>query len=84
MKVCLVTGIFPPDIGGPATYVSKLADYFYSIGWLVEIVTYADSAENINLPFTLHKIVRNRSTLRKYFRTRSLIKKHHPVLISLI
>jgi glycosyltransferase involved in cell wall biosynthesis len=25
MNICIITGIFPPDIGGPATYVSHLA-----------------------------------------------------------
>ena len=25
-KLLIVTGIYPPDIGGPATYVSKIKD----------------------------------------------------------
>ena len=75
MKVCLVTGIFPPDIGGPATYVSTLADHLYSIGWLVEIVTYADSGEKIKSPFPVHKILRSQSGLKKFMQTRRLVKE---------
>ena len=26
MKILIVTGIFPPDIGGPATYVPEIAE----------------------------------------------------------
>lgn len=25
MRMCIITGIFPPDIGGPATYVPLMA-----------------------------------------------------------
>lgn len=39
MNVLLVTGIFPPDIGGPATYVPKLAIDLNALGHHVSIVT---------------------------------------------
>ena len=32
MKVLLTTGIYPPDIGGPATFVPKLAEHLVSEG----------------------------------------------------
>jgi glycosyltransferase involved in cell wall biosynthesis len=75
MKICIITGIFPPDIGGPATYVSTLADYLYSIGWSVEIVTYTDSSEPIESPFPIHTVPRNQSTIKKYLMTRKLVKE---------
>lgn len=75
MKVCLVTGIFPPDIGGPATYVSKLARYLQSNGWEVEVITYADSPGGSDQPFPVHRVVRSRSGVRRFLRARKLIKQ---------
>lgn len=39
MNVLLVTGIFPPDVGGPATYIPKLAETMITQGIDVEVVT---------------------------------------------
>ncbi len=39
-KIILATGIFPPDIGGPALYCQKLAEYFFSGGAEVLVFTY--------------------------------------------
>ncbi len=39
-KLLLATGIFPPDIGGPATYCKRFADEFSRKGIQVEVVTY--------------------------------------------
>ena len=41
MKVILATGIYPPEIGGPATYCRALAEEFSKRGWDVIVVTYA-------------------------------------------
>ncbi|MBP9750382.1 MAG: glycosyltransferase, partial [Candidatus Peribacteraceae bacterium] len=40
MKIVLATGIFPPDIGGPATYAANLARELAHIGHRVTVVTY--------------------------------------------
>ncbi len=42
MNVLLVTGIFFPDVGGPATHVRKIAEHFASIGWKVTVVAFGD------------------------------------------
>lgn len=39
MNVLLVSGIFPPDVGGPATYIPKLADAMITRGVKVEVLT---------------------------------------------
>ena len=59
MKVCIVTGIFPPDIGGPATYVSCLAVALHKIGWDIEVITYSDKKLKSAPPFRIHRILRN-------------------------
>ncbi len=43
MKIVLATGIFPPDIGGPATYVATLADELAALGHDVTVVTYGQA-----------------------------------------
>jgi glycosyltransferase involved in cell wall biosynthesis len=40
MKVVLATGIYPPDIGGPATYVQQLAKKMHERGVDVTVITY--------------------------------------------
>ncbi len=42
MKVLLTTGIFFPDVGGPATHVRKIAEHFSSLGWKVTVVAFGD------------------------------------------
>ncbi|MGH2811056.1 MAG: glycosyltransferase family 4 protein, partial [Actinomycetota bacterium] len=42
MRLALLTGIFPPDIGGPATHSADLADAFRTRGHFVTIVTLGD------------------------------------------
>lgn len=42
MKIVLATGIYPPDIGGPATYVKHLADELTRMGHSVFVVTYGN------------------------------------------
>ena len=39
-KLLIATGIYPPDIGGPATFAAKIADGFNKIGYKVQILTF--------------------------------------------
>ena len=41
MKVLLATGIYPPDIGGPATYAQNLARELSARSVSVMVITYA-------------------------------------------
>ena len=41
-KIVLATGLFPPDIGGPATFAKELADELPRHGCDVKVVVYAD------------------------------------------
>lgn len=43
MKVLIVSGIWPPDVGGPASHAPELADFLLERGHAVEVVTTADS-----------------------------------------
>ncbi len=43
MKIIFATGIFPPDIGGPATYVEKLANELVQRRFEVSVITFSDN-----------------------------------------
>ena len=43
MRVVVVTGIWPPDAGGPASHAPALADFLAELGHAVEVVTTADT-----------------------------------------
>jgi glycosyltransferase involved in cell wall biosynthesis len=58
MRICIVTGIFPPDIGGPASYVALLAESLHSVGWKVEVVTYSSATAAPRGLFPVHRISR--------------------------
>jgi glycosyltransferase involved in cell wall biosynthesis len=46
VKVLIVTGIFPPDIGGPATYVPQIAEGLAQRGHAVTVVTLSDRLDH--------------------------------------
>ena len=50
-KIIIATGIFPPDIGGPATYTEKLAGELKRRGFEVSVITYSNiGLKNDNFP----------------------------------
>ena len=44
MNVLVVSGIWPPDVGGPASHAPELAEFLRDRGHGVEVVTTADAA----------------------------------------
>ena len=42
-KIAIATGIYPPDIGGPATYVASISQSLRQSGFFVKILTYSDT-----------------------------------------
>lgn len=72
MKVLVVTGIFPPDIGGPASYVPRIAGALTARGHAVDVVTLADAQalrESDEFPFAVHRIARHTSRPVRMART---------------
>jgi glycosyltransferase involved in cell wall biosynthesis len=43
MRVLIVSGIWPPDVGGPASHAPELAEFLLDRGHAVEVVTTADA-----------------------------------------
>lgn len=54
--ILIVTGIFPPDIGGPATYVPKIAKELVNLGWKVTVITLSDSLDHNDSEYPFHVI----------------------------
>jgi glycosyltransferase involved in cell wall biosynthesis len=72
MRIVLVTGIWPPDPGGPASHAPALADFLQGRGQMVEVVTTAASAPEPR-DYPVHWALR-RSALR-HLRCALLVRK---------
>jgi len=46
LRVCIITGIFPPDIGGPATYVPHIAAALAERGHSITVLTLSDCLDH--------------------------------------
>src|SRR3989344_1978537 len=66
-KILILTGIYPPDIGGPATILKALVESLEKNNFSVELVTYSDP---ISKAFpdqkNIHRIRRNQFFLWQY------------------
>ena len=71
MRVLVTVGIFPPDIGGPATFVPKIVKYFQDeLNYEIEILTLSDNKNsNINDDFSVKRIDRNLPIIYRWLKT---------------
>ena len=72
MRVVLVTGIWPPDPGGPASHTPALAEFLRCRGHAVEVVTTADSAPE-SRDYPVHWV--SRRTVLRHLRCALLVRK---------
>ncbi len=54
-KILMLTGIFYPDVGGPAIHVRKISEEFTQQGYEVAVVTYGRNPEGDNFPFRVKR-----------------------------
>jgi len=45
LEILIIAGIFPPDIGGPATYVPQIANFLAKCGHIITIFTLSGSLD---------------------------------------
>lgn len=66
-RVVITTGIFPPDIGGPATFIPKFGEFLSSHNLDVVVVTLSEDAsvQNHDYPF---KVIRIRRSIKRWVR----------------
>lgn len=77
MKILITTGIYPPDIGGPATYVPKIANQWLALGHQVNIVTYSDKSHydfDKDSKLSVTRVKRS-SKMSNYWRYYKAVKK---------
>ncbi len=77
MKILLTTGIFPPDEGGPASYVPKMAAHLAGQGHEVDVVCWSDRLDHDDrgYGFPVHRISRRDFKPRRFFRTVGMIRR---------
>ena len=71
MRILVTVGIFPPDIGGPATFVPKIAKYFQDeLNYEIDILTLSDSKNlKIKDDFSVKRINRNLPIIYRWLKT---------------
>src|SRR5678815_4692487 len=67
LRVVIAAGIFPPAIGGPATYAPEMAAGLVARGHEVTVVTLTDGAghDDRQYPFRVVRVPRGASTLTR-------------------
>jgi len=73
LKILITVGIFPPDIGGPASFVPKIAELYSNSGHDVTVVCLTDKKQTDNLNFKVVRILRNQNLLIRWIKTVSQI-----------
>ncbi len=76
MEILLVTGIFPPDIGGPATYIPKLADSLKQAGETVKVVTLSDQPLDEAREYPVHSVLRRKWSQKRFNEVVQAIVSH--------
>ena len=64
LEVLMITGIFPPDIGGPATYVPTMGSELVKRGHKITVVTLSDIIDHDDRSYPFH-VLRIRRSLFK-------------------
>jgi glycosyltransferase involved in cell wall biosynthesis len=75
MKIVLATGIYPPDIGGPATYVENLARELTRQGTETVVLTYGPG-QGTSDAWPVVSVPKSGGPLLRWFRYARALKKH--------
>jgi glycosyltransferase involved in cell wall biosynthesis len=74
VKVLIVTGIWPPDVGGPASHAPDVADFLRSRGHEIEVVTTADAPPALRA-YPVRAVPRHHRPGVRHYRGAALV--HH-------
>ena len=85
MNALLISGIYRPEIGGPATYVPALAEQLISQKNKVQVITLKNSqAKPIDEEWPVTYVTRDQFLLFRFAKTCLLISKNMKVIDNLI
>ena len=54
-RILILTGVFPPDIGGPATQLDALIKELIKNGYQVRVLTFG-SSDNVVYPYSVKRV----------------------------
>ena len=74
MRVLIVSGIWPPDVGGPASHAPDVAEFLRGRGHDVEVVTTADAPPPAR-PYPVRAVPRRHRAGVRHYRGAALV--HH-------
>ncbi|KKQ27890.1 MAG: Glycosyltransferase [Candidatus Magasanikbacteria bacterium GW2011_GWC2_37_14] len=63
MKILITTGIYPPDIGGPARMIEKMAEELSNNNFKIEILTFGDEGLVENGKYKVFKVSKKKSKI---------------------
>lgn len=77
MRVLIVTGIFPPDSGGPANYVPAIAEALSRDHQVIGVVTLSETLDHDDsgYAYPVFRLLRGESRLRRQCRTIMVIRR---------
>jgi glycosyltransferase involved in cell wall biosynthesis len=75
MKIILATGIYPPAIGGPATYVEKLAWQLHQRGIDVTVLTFGTVGETIPSDWPVERVSKAGGPVVRWNRYAKVLRK---------
>lgn len=77
MKVLIVTGIFPPDTGGPANYVPAIAEALSRDHEIIGVLTLSDTLDHDDsgYAYPVFRLLRGESRLRRQWRTMMTVRR---------
>jgi Glycosyl transferase 4-like domain len=61
LRICIASGTFHPDSGGPPTYLAALGRELVARGHRVQVITHGDTPERRHYPYPVVRIARRRS-----------------------
>ena len=73
MRVLIVSGIWPPDVGGPASHAPDVAQFLRGRGHEVEVVTTADAPPAAR-PYPVRAVPRRHRVAVRHYRGAALVR----------
>ena len=76
MKILITVGIYPPDIGGPASFVPKIANLYANQGHKITVICLSDSLYEDQENYKVVRILRYQNLLIRWLKTIFLILRN--------
>ena len=76
MNILITTGIYPPDVGGPAKFVPLISEHLSNENKVKIITLSEDSKLNQDEKNQVHRIKRNQNKIIRFLKTVLLIIKY--------